>query len=107
MTSSPEMSVETSIIFLRFFIFRKCSLNLALRFRLVCPTYYIPQPCSLHVRTYMTYFEVIKQQFGGTKAYEQQMSADEKYVVNDHCCHTVLRLLLVLRNAKRDYMMVT
>ena len=34
------------------------------------------------------YINTFKQELGGTKAYELQISADEKAVVNDHCCHT-------------------
>ena len=55
MTSSPEVLRKKRIKFLYFFlILNKCSLNLVLRARLVCPTYYIPQPPSLQVRTYIT-----------------------------------------------------
>ena len=56
MISSPEMLIKKSINILRFFflILNKCSLNLVLRARLVCPTYCIPQPPSLQVRTYST-----------------------------------------------------
>ena len=60
MTSSPEMLIKKRINFFFFFFFfaflilNKCSLNLVLRARLVCPTYCIPQPPSLQVRTYIT-----------------------------------------------------
>ena len=58
MTSSPEMFIKKSINFLSVFYFLKCSPNLVLRDRLVCPTYCIPPPFSLHVRTYITSFEI-------------------------------------------------
>ena len=57
MTSSPEMFIKKSINFLSAFHFPKMFTNLVLRDRLVCPTYCIPQPFSLHVRTYITSFE--------------------------------------------------
>ena len=54
MTIYPEMLIKKRINFLCFFSLNKCSLNLVLRARLVCPTYCIPQPSSLQVRTFTT-----------------------------------------------------
>ena len=44
--------------FLGFFILQKCSRNLVLRDRPVCPTYYIPQLVSVQVITKMRSDEV-------------------------------------------------
>ena len=49
-----EMLIKKRINFLCFFDFKQMFLNLVLRARLVCPTYCIPQPPSLQVRTYIT-----------------------------------------------------
>ena len=37
-------------------------------------------------------FIYIKQEFGGTKAYELQISADEKSVVSDYCNRTATKV---------------
>ena len=51
---SGNVDKDTYQFSLLFFILSKCSLNLVLRARLVCPTYCIPQPPPLQVRTYIT-----------------------------------------------------
>ena len=37
------------------------------------------------------YINTLKQEVGGTKAYELQNLTDEKSVVYDHCCHTATK----------------
>ena len=43
------------------------------------------------------YINTFKQEPGGTKAYELQISSDEKAVVNDHCCHTATKFVVSIK----------
>ena len=35
--------------------------------------------------------KLTERRLGGTKAYELQISADKKSVVDNHCCHTATK----------------
>ena len=58
MTITFEMELKNVSNFLGFLILQKCSQNLVLRGRPVCPTYCIPQLVSVQVITYIRSEEV-------------------------------------------------
>ena len=58
MTIIFEMTIKKRVKFLRLFHFRKCSRNLALKDRPVCPTYCMPQFISVKVITLIRSVEI-------------------------------------------------
>ena len=49
------------------------------------------------------YVNILKQELSGTKAYDLQISADKRSVVDRHYCHTATKLAVSIKKTKRDF----